>query len=200
MLRASVILTYTMSQTLRSTLVTITSFIFVITAVHAWSGPSVAPPNGNVDAPVTIGSVEQTKTGGLGIDGLLTSGVGGMIGTNIVADKVSLTSRMQIGNTNEACVPALAGGLRWTGTAFEGCDGVVWGPLGTVTNNEPPSYGGYEMRYGTGNGGWICDVANTTTGSCSCPVPSSAVVLSSTYGGDICGGGCGYWSYVYSCQ
>jgi hypothetical protein len=37
---------------------------------------------------------------------------------------------VRVGGTSAACVPALAGSLRWTGTAFEGCDGTAWKGLG----------------------------------------------------------------------
>jgi hypothetical protein len=34
---------------------------------YAWNGPSAQAPNGNVPAPINIGSVSQTKQGGLGL-------------------------------------------------------------------------------------------------------------------------------------
>lgn len=51
----------------RSAIVTLGSFIFVITALHAWQGPSTSPTNDNVDAPITVGSTAQTRLGGLGL-------------------------------------------------------------------------------------------------------------------------------------
>jgi hypothetical protein len=37
----------------------------------AWTGPTSAPPNGNVDAPLNVGSVTQFKNGNLGLWGNL---------------------------------------------------------------------------------------------------------------------------------
>ena len=37
----------------------------------AWTEPTVAPPAGNVEAPINVGSVSQVKAGALGIGGVL---------------------------------------------------------------------------------------------------------------------------------
>ncbi|MFZ2190559.1 MAG: hypothetical protein WAV48_07350 [Candidatus Magasanikiibacteriota bacterium] len=63
-----------LNATLRSVIITITSFVFVITAVHAWTGPSVSAPNGNVSAPVTVSATNQEKTGGLWLGSLGITG------------------------------------------------------------------------------------------------------------------------------
>jgi hypothetical protein len=39
---------------------------FATTALAAWTAPTSAPPNGNIDAPLTTGSAVQTKTGAFG--------------------------------------------------------------------------------------------------------------------------------------
>ena len=62
------------NATLRSALITLTSFIFVITVVGAWTGPSTNPPNGNTDAPITISVDNQEKFGGLWLASLAVSG------------------------------------------------------------------------------------------------------------------------------
>ncbi len=41
-------------------------FSLVSCTVYAWSGPGATPPNGNVEAPVNVGSSAQSKTGGSG--------------------------------------------------------------------------------------------------------------------------------------
>lgn len=38
--------------------------------VYAWTGPTGAPPNNNVDAPINVGTTTQYKSGALGIGGL----------------------------------------------------------------------------------------------------------------------------------
>lgn len=40
----------------------------------AWSGPTSTPPDGNVDAPINVGTVDQIKNGNLGANGLAVYG------------------------------------------------------------------------------------------------------------------------------
>jgi hypothetical protein len=42
--------------------------------VIAWTGPSSAPPDGNVDAPLNVGTTDQIKNGGLGVNALAVFG------------------------------------------------------------------------------------------------------------------------------
>ena len=63
-----------LNPTLRSAIITSASFIFVITAVSAWTGPSVSAPNGNVSAPITVSATNQEKTGGLWLGSLGITG------------------------------------------------------------------------------------------------------------------------------
>lgn len=50
--------------------------------VLAWTGPTSAPPSGNVAAPINTGSVDQIKSGGLGLDALAVFGNAILSGTN----------------------------------------------------------------------------------------------------------------------
>jgi len=43
----------------------------VLQFVRAWTEPIVAPPGGNLGAPINTGPIEQLKQGALGINGLL---------------------------------------------------------------------------------------------------------------------------------
>lgn len=99
------------NPTLRSTLITLTSFILVVTAVHAWTGPSVSAPDGNVSAPLTISATSQSKTGGLDVGWL------------------SAVGAVKVGYTATACSAELAGSLRWNTGVMEYCNGTVWGPF-----------------------------------------------------------------------
>lgn len=47
--------------------------------VHAWSGPSQSPPDGNVSAPVNVGAADQVKTGGFGAGSLRVTGSNGYL-------------------------------------------------------------------------------------------------------------------------
>ncbi|MCF7815915.1 MAG: hypothetical protein K9M10_02900 [Candidatus Pacebacteria bacterium] len=61
-------------ELLRYALVTIASFIFVITVVQAWTVPTGGPPDPNVAAPINVGSDSQIKAGDLAILGNVTFG------------------------------------------------------------------------------------------------------------------------------
>ena len=54
-------------------------------AYAAWTGPTEAPPNGNVPAPINVGTTGQVKNGGLGLNTLTVFGnslFGGSTGSN----------------------------------------------------------------------------------------------------------------------
>ncbi|KPJ71253.1 hypothetical protein AMJ50_02740 [Parcubacteria bacterium DG_74_3] len=49
--------------------------VFLISfIVRAWTEPSVAPPGGNISAPINIGSTAQTKSGNLTVQGQFNAG------------------------------------------------------------------------------------------------------------------------------
>ena len=55
------------------------------TLVAAWTDPTDAPPNGNVAAPINVGTTGQVKNGGLGVNTLTVFGnslFGGSTGSN----------------------------------------------------------------------------------------------------------------------
>ncbi len=104
---------------LRNALVTLGSFIFVVTVVGAWTAPGGVPPDNNVSAPITIGA-DQIKSGALQVAALKSLG------------------GIQTGNTTASCNATLAGSIRWTGTAFEGCNGSAWVAFGGSWAVPPP--------------------------------------------------------------
>ena len=65
-------------------------------AAGTWTPPSSSPPSGNVDAPVNIGSVTQTKVGWLGVRGLVATDLTLATGTPAVGDV--LTAVDTLGN------------------------------------------------------------------------------------------------------
>ncbi|MCF7815916.1 MAG: hypothetical protein K9M10_02905 [Candidatus Pacebacteria bacterium] len=99
------------NPTLRNALVSVASFIFVITVVQAWTVPTGGPPDPNVAAPITIDGVNQVKSGALGVAALSSEG------------------GVQIGNTSIACDEAHQGTVRWTGTIMEYCGDSLWKTL-----------------------------------------------------------------------
>jgi hypothetical protein len=96
---------------LQNTLVTLGSFIFVITVLNAWTGPSTTPPDPNVSAPLTISATSQSKVGGLDVGWLSSVGA------------------VKVGYTTTACTADIAGSLRWNTGVMEYCNGTVWGPF-----------------------------------------------------------------------
>ena len=55
------------------------------TLVTAWTGPTAAPPGNNVAAPINVGTTDQVKSGGLGLNSLAVFGnslFGGSTGSN----------------------------------------------------------------------------------------------------------------------
>jgi hypothetical protein len=58
--------------------------VFGAVAVFAWTGPTSAPPNGNVSAPVNVGSANQVKNGGLSVTALSVYG-GTLVTGNVTA-------------------------------------------------------------------------------------------------------------------
>jgi hypothetical protein len=79
---------YNVRMHTRTFALTIASFILGTTSIavaYAWSGPTAAPPNGNVAAPINVGSTDQVKSGGLGVNSLAVFGnslLGGSAGSN----------------------------------------------------------------------------------------------------------------------
>lgn len=51
------------------------------------------------------------------------------IGTADPQATLDVNGAVKIGNDKAPCTPAKAGTLRWTGKAFEGCDGAAWQTL-----------------------------------------------------------------------
>ncbi len=50
-------------------------FGFTLQFVRAWTAPATSAPNGNVDAPINIGSDPQVKNGVLGVDAIDVVGI-----------------------------------------------------------------------------------------------------------------------------
>jgi hypothetical protein len=53
----------------------VAAVLFVAASVvAAWAGPTQAPPNGNVPAPINVGTIDQIKDGGIGVNTLAVFG------------------------------------------------------------------------------------------------------------------------------
>ena len=76
-----------MYKIFRKTLVVSVSFLALtpLIASATWVGPTAAPPGNNVAAPINVGSTDQVKSGGLGVNSLVVFGnslFGGTTGSN----------------------------------------------------------------------------------------------------------------------
>lgn len=56
--------------------------VFTSMIVLAWTGPTAAPPNGNVAAPINVGSTDQVKNAGLALNSLAVFGNAILSGTS----------------------------------------------------------------------------------------------------------------------
>lgn len=82
---------------------------FAVSAVAAtWTPPPSAPPTGNPDAPVNVGSATQTKLGWLGVRGLIATDFTLATGTP-AAGKV-LTAIDSLGNAAWQTPASISGG------------------------------------------------------------------------------------------
>ncbi len=60
----------------------ITGTTFASFFALAWTGPTSAPPNGNISAPINVGTTDQIKNAGLGINSLAVFGNAILSGTS----------------------------------------------------------------------------------------------------------------------
>jgi len=88
----------------------ITLALFGAFVVFAWTGPTVAPPNGNVDAPINVGSTNQVKAGGLS--------VGGVSGGFAVNASAYIQDRLGIANANPAYPLDVTGDIHNVGNMY----------------------------------------------------------------------------------
>ena len=76
-------------QTLTKFLLLLIAFTLALSANYifaAWVGPTQAPPGGNTDKPIHVGTSSQFKDGNLGLNGLTVFGNGyyeGTVGINV---------------------------------------------------------------------------------------------------------------------
>ena len=93
----------------------------VVYAQAQWTDAPASPPNNNVPPPVNVGTVDQVKDAGLGLNALAVFGQG------------LFTGEVQIGNSGAACTSGLAGGMRYNSTdkTMEYCNGMDWTALGS---------------------------------------------------------------------
>jgi hypothetical protein len=163
--------------------------------VLAWTGPTSAPPNGNVSAPINVGTTDQIKNAGLGLNSLAVFGNAILSGTSRYLNFGSTAGSSGYGFRDNA------------GTMEFKSSGGTWQAIATSTSSG--IVGGGCAGDGTGWG----NAANCATQSCSsgggvgsCPagytarkagVTSSIACSGGAYQNCSCGSSCdGYSSCI----
>ena len=85
-------------QTITKFLLLLIAFTLALSANYifaAWVGPTQAPPGGNTDTPVHIGTINQVKDGGLSLNALTVFGNGYFQGTLGINEVVPSTGGEQ---------------------------------------------------------------------------------------------------------
>jgi hypothetical protein len=167
--------------------------VFLAASVlQAWTGPTATAPNGNVAAPINVGTTDQVKDGGLSLDALAVFGssyIQGKLGIGTAAPVVSIETpgTLKIGSGGEPCQSVTEGSLRYNSSSktVEYCNGTVWGPLGST---------GVSLDYTTTqeSTGRIYGRSTNTTLDC----PAGSVMTGIHGGGDSGGGGEIEWVYI----
>ena len=149
------------NTTLRNALVTLGSFIFVVTIVGAWTAPTGAPPTNNVSAPITVSNVWQKKAGPMGV-------------TALVSDTI-----IQVGPAPTVnCSAPFAGSIRFNNDlkCIEYCNETSWVCMAV---QQP-----VVMTHPSCLGTWNTPGAHT----CQIPLGKSSVSITVAGGGGAAGG------------
>jgi len=123
-----------MRKNLTKFLLLVIAFTFALSINYifaAWTGPIQAPPGGNTPTPVHIGTTNQVKDGGLGLNAISVFGNGYFqdnvgIGTVSPQAKLDVAGKIKVGDDS---VSPTAGTIRWTGSDLEVYDGSAWKSL-----------------------------------------------------------------------
>lgn len=102
--------------------------VFASAVVFAWTGPTSAPPSGNVAAPINVGATDQVKNAGFGVNSLAVFGNSILSGPSVTylnfGSTVGATGygirdnvgTMEFKNNNGAWtgIGSASGGSQWT--------------------------------------------------------------------------------------
>ena len=116
--------------------------LLAASVLFAWTGPTATPPNGNVAAPINVGTTDQVKNAGLSVNALGVFGseyIQNKLGINRVSPITALdvNGSIKIGSGNEACQTVTEGAFRYNTTthAPEYCDGTAWKALASASGS-----------------------------------------------------------------
>jgi len=116
--------------------------LLAASALSAWTGPTASAPDGNVAAPINVGTTDQVKDAGLSLNSLLVvgnavlynTGVNNLkLGVNVASPVVSLetSGTIKIGSGGEVCQAVTEGAQRYNATSkvMQYCNGTAWTTL-----------------------------------------------------------------------
>ena len=92
--------------------------------VSAWTGPTQTAPAGNVSAPINVGSIDQVKNAGLGVNSLAVYGNAILNGSNLY-----LNFGSSVGTSTGYGIRDNAGALEFKNA------GALWASLSTTISN-----------------------------------------------------------------
>ena len=191
-----------MRKNITKFLLLVIAFTFALSINYifaAWTGPIQAPPGGNTPTPVHIGTTNQVKDGGLGLNALSVFGNGYFqdnVGIGIVSPqaKLDVAGKIKVGDDS---VSPTAGTIRWSGSDFEGYDGSAWKSL-TVSGGGGGGGAKTQADCVATGGSWSGDQGVCYFAGSTCPVGwNPQANYSSTQEGFCRGKGC---SSDYSCR
>lgn len=114
--------------------------LFAASALYSWTGPTQAPPSGNVSAPINVGTTAQVKNGGLSVNAFSAFGnayIQGNLGVGVVSPTqvLDVNGPIKIGGGSASCSSLFEGSVRYETTYnnLEICDGVAWAPAGSLS-------------------------------------------------------------------
>src|SRR3989338_8884398 len=201
-----------MRKNITKFLLLVIAFTFALSINYifaAWTGPIQAPPGGNTPTPVHIGTTNQVKDGGLGLNALSVFGnvyFQDNVGIGIVSPqaKLDVAGKIKVGDDS---VSPTAGTIRWTGSDLEVYDGSVWksltsGDTTIITSDvtDCNNFGGnwvdsqgvcYFPAAGECPSGWTQKESYSSTQGNTCAGKSCL----GTYGNDIYGTSCSTGSH-----
>src|SRR3990167_3502990 len=123
-----------MRKNLTKFLLLVIAFTFALSINYifaAWTGPIQAPPGGNTPTPVHIGTTNQVKDGGLGLNALSVFG-NGYFQDNVGIGTVSPQAKLDVAGGGKGCSDSggcgskKGGAIRYNNAdgCLEYCDGV----------------------------------------------------------------------------
>lgn len=144
--------------------------VFSSAVVIAWSGPTSAPPNGNVAPPINVGTANQVKNGGLSLNTLAVFGNGILTGNFGINNSAPIYRLDVNGATRIVGNTLLSGTSRYLN-------------FGTATSSS--GYGFRDnagvMQFKNSGGTWL-SIPTTTSKELSVWTPQSSVVFNASLG------------------